>query len=174
MSTIVDSYFSQHRELANYLLQNNEISLKSDADRRFTKILILACASYFEDRVISAVSDYCSYLLDGNEKVMSLLKMKAFERQYHTLFDWKENNANKFFSYFGESIKQQHKDDIRNDENIKKYEKDFMFIGRTRNVLVHSNFAVASIEETHEEIYEIFKSALKFLIYIESMFETNG
>lgn len=95
--TIIDSYYTQHNELSEFLFQNNEISLKSDADKRFTKLLILACASYFEEKIISTISEYSDHVLASDEKVMCLLKVKAFERQYHTLFDWKENNANRFF-----------------------------------------------------------------------------
>lgn len=171
MESIIDSYFKQHKVLSDFLLENREISLKSDADRRFTKILVLACASYFEERIISILTSYSDTLLNGDEKISSLLKVKAFERQYHTLFDWKENNANRFFSHFGENIKIQHKTDVAKDSEIKNSERLFMTLGRMRNVLVHSNFAVAPIEETHEEVYEMFKSALGFVNYVESIFQ---
>ncbi len=172
MNTIIDSYFYQHKELSDYLLEHNELSLKSDADRRFAKVLILACASYFEERVIKAILNYSEFLLNGDEKITSLLKTKAFDRQYHSLFDWNENNANKFFSHFGEDIKKKHKLDVKEDECLKQCEQNFMTLGRMRNVLVHSNFAICHIDETQEEIYEIFKSALKFISYIESIFST--
>lgn len=45
-----------------------------------------------------------------------------------------------------------------------------MFLGRVRNILVHSNFASVAIDETHEEIYEKFKNAIKFIEYIENIF----
>ncbi|WP_432741442.1 hypothetical protein ABXJ76_14520 [Methylobacter sp. G7] len=45
MSTIIDSYVRQHKELVVFLGSHNEISLKSDADTGFTKVLILACAT---------------------------------------------------------------------------------------------------------------------------------
>lgn len=174
MENIIDSYFRQHKELSDYLMNNREISLKSDADRRFAKVLVLACASYFEERIISILSDYSDSLLNGDEKITNLLKMKAFERQYHTLFDWKENNANRFFSHFGEAIKKQHKDDVFKNEDIKNSEKMFMNIGRMRNVLVHSNFAVVPIEETHEEIYAMFNGATRFVSYVETIFKVGG
>ena len=174
MTNIIDSYFSQHKELSDFLMENQEISLKSDADRRFAKVLVLACASYFEERIISALSSYSNALLNGDEKISSLLKMKAFERQYHSLFDWKENNANRFFSHFGEGIKKQHKEDVSQDDEIKDSEKMFMNLGRMRNVLVHSNFAVAPIDETHEEIYAMFKGAMRFVDYVEEIFQIGG
>lgn len=170
MNTIIDSYFFQHKELSDYLLNNGELTLKIDADRRFAKILILASASYFEERIISAISTYSDTVLSNNEKIMALLKIKAFDRQYHTLFDWKENNANKFFSFFGDSVKKTHKDDIKRDDALKTYEQSFMTLGRMRNVLVHSNFAIFPIDETYEEIYELFHFALKFVSYIETIF----
>ncbi|PXF32878.1 hypothetical protein WH50_01615 [Pokkaliibacter plantistimulans] len=174
MDNIIDSYFNQHKLLSDFLMDNKEISLKSDADRRFAKVLVLAGASYFEDRIISVLSTYCDAVVQGNEKVYNLLKMKAFDRQYHTLFDWKENNANKFFSHFGERIKQKHKEDISKNNDIKESEKMFMTLGRMRNVLVHSNFAMASIDETHEDIYKIFRGSLGFVDYVEKTFNFDG
>lgn len=174
MANIIDSYFSQHKALSDYLMDNMEISLKSDADMRFAKVLVLACASYFEDRIIAVLSGYSNFLLNGDEKIACLLKMKAFERQYHTLFDWKEDNANRFFSHFGESIKNKHKFDISNDPALKYSEKKFMNLGRIRNVLVHSNFASATIDKTHEEIYAMFNESMKFVIYVEDIFQVDS
>ena len=65
MENIIDSYFNQHKVLSDFLLENKEISLKSDADRRFTKVLILACASYFEERIISAPTSPTGSLTGG-------------------------------------------------------------------------------------------------------------
>ncbi len=170
MPTIIDSYVRQHNELTIFLDTNKEISLKSDADRGFTKVLILACASYFEDRIIQIISEYSSVITNSNKLILSFIKNKGLERQYHTLFDWKENNANKFFSYFGDELKSKHKVDLKSSNDLMCYEQDFMFLGRVRNILVHSNFASAAVEETHEEIYEKFKNAIKFIEYIESIF----
>jgi hypothetical protein len=170
MPTIIDSYVHQHTELTKFLSISNEISLKSDADRGFTKVLILACASYFEDRILQIISDYSSSVTEGNELILSFIRTKGLERQYHTFFDWKENNANKFFAYFGEETKTKHKTDIKQSNELQHWEQDFMFLGRTRNILVHSNFASVSIEETYEEIYEKFKNAIKFIEYIENIF----
>lgn len=170
MSSIIDSYYSQHRTLSDFLHEKEEVSLKIDADKKFSKTLILASASYFEDRIISIVDGFCRHHSRANEMVMSLLKVKAFERQYHSFFDWKVNNANKFFSQFGEETKQRHLKNIKRDEALKKHEMDFMFIGSRRNVLVHTNFVVSPIEETYLEIYERYKSANEFVDYIEEMF----
>ncbi len=170
MSSIIDSYYSQHQELSRFLEKNNEISLKIDADKKFSKNLILASASYFEDRVVSIINEFCRHHARSNEMVMSLLKTKAFERQYHSFFDWKVNNTNKFFSHFGDDAKLRHAENIKRNEALKKQEKDFMFIGSKRNVLVHTNFLVSPLEETYFEIYEIYTSANRFVDYINKFF----
>lgn len=170
MPTIIDSNFRQHISLTKFLNDNNEVSLKLDADRMFTKVLVLSSASYFEDRITKMISDYCSDITDNNGLILSFIKVKALERQYHTLFDWKENNANKFFTHFGEELKTKHKTDIKTSQELKEYEQDFMFLGRTRNTLVHSNFASFFIDETHEEIYKKFKNSIKFIEYLETYF----
>ncbi|MDB6063514.1 MAG: hypothetical protein JWM78_3617 [Verrucomicrobiaceae bacterium] len=171
MSSIIDSYYLQHQELSGFLEEKSEISLKSDADKKFSKTLILASASYFEARVLSIVNEFCSHHARSNEMVMSLLKAKAFERQYHSFFDWKVNNVNKFFSQFGEGAKLRHMENIKDNESLKKQEKNFMFIGSKRNLLVHTNFVVSPLEETYLEIYERYKSANLFVDYIEKFFQ---
>jgi len=170
MPTIIDSGLREHKLLTEFLSENNEISFKSNADIVFTKVLILSCASYFEDRIITLISNYCCHITNDNKRISSFIKIKGLDRQYHTLFDWKENNANKFFTHFGDELKTTHKTDIKNSEDLKCFEQDFMFLGRSRNTLVHSNFASFSIEETYEEVYEKFKNALKFVEYLESIF----
>ncbi|MEY8213474.1 MAG: HEPN domain-containing protein [Colwellia sp.] len=168
MTAIIDSYVSQHGTLSKYLAEQGEISLKVDADRRFTKVLILACASYFEDEIIKRIESYVRYVTCDNETVVSLLKKKALSRQYHTLFDWDRKNANRFFSFFGDESKDRHSKDLKEVGDLTTQEANFMFLGSLRNTLVHTNFAIASIDETYEEIYQKYLSAHKFVDYIES------
>lgn len=167
MTTIIDSYVSQHEELTSFLSGAGEISLKADADKRFTKILILACASYFEDRVVTIVEDFSRSVSGGNEAIQTFVRKKGLDRQYHTLFDWSMRNANRFFSYFGERSKDKHKNDIKDIELLSTWEADYMYLGRTRNVLVHTNFAIANVDDTYVEVYERFKSAISFVNYVE-------
>ena len=164
---IIDSYVEQHEVLSSYLSDQGEISLKVDADRRFTKILILACASYFEDEVIKIIESYVKTKTGNNEAIVSLLKKKALSRQYHTLFDWDRKNANRLFSFFGEESKNIHLEDLKSEKDLQVYEEDFMFLGRLRNTLVHTNFAIVSIDETYEEVYAKYNNAVKFVLYIK-------
>jgi hypothetical protein len=163
---IIDSYVEQHDELSKYLSLQGEISLKVDADKRFTKVLVLACASYFEDEIIKTIESYVRTVTCDNETVVSLLKKKAIARQYHTLFDWDRKNANRFFSFFGDESKDKHAKEVKESEDLAKHEAEFMSLGSLRNILVHTNFAIASIEETYEEIYEKYLSAHNFIDYI--------
>lgn len=166
LTAIIDSYVIQHGTLSKYLSEQGEISLKIDADRRFTKVLVLACASYFEDEIVRKIESYVRDVTCNNETVVSLLKKKALSRQYHTLFDWDRKNANRFFSYFGDESKDKHSKDLKEVDGLNIQEANFMFLGGLRNTLVHTNFAIASIDETYEEIYQKYLSAHKFLDYI--------
>lgn len=170
MSTIIDSFYNEHQELSVFLAENKEYSLKSTSDSGFSKVLVLAAASYFETKIMDVLSNYSSHQLSGDEKLFKLLKSKAFDRQYHTLFDWKAKNANRFFANFGDAAKAEYSAAITEREELKEGARAFMTLGSMRNVLVHSNFASTPIEETYEEIYNMFKKALVFIRYIEQEF----
>ena len=173
MYTIIDSYYNQHKKLSDYLLDKNENSMKSEADSRFAKVLVLASASYFEKRILDCISEYCETVIEDDDKIMNLLKIKVFTRQYHTLFDWNGINANKFFSHFGDEIIEKHKYDVKKNSSLKNSEKDFISIGNQRNNLIHSNFVAETIDDTYNDVYRKFENALEFVKYIESIFKIN-
>ncbi len=43
----------------------------------------------------------------------------------------------------------------------------FLELGDLRNLLVHENFAAYLLEKTSEEIYKLYRQALRFVGYIE-------
>lgn len=105
----------------------------------------------------------------NNPMIISFVKNKALERQYHTYFDWKSaKSANKFFSLFGEEFKKQASGDVKDNSELEESIRAFLEIGNLRNELVHGNFAVFPIEKTVEEIYELYHSANQFIDYLSS------
>lgn len=108
MPTIIDSHYRDHKELVSYLSDQKEESFKADVSREYSKVLILASASYFEDKISNLILDFCSSQTGENELITEFVRRKGLARQYHTLFSWKENNANTFFSLFGDEFKESH------------------------------------------------------------------
>jgi hypothetical protein len=170
--TIVDRLHGDFHSLISYLDNAHEPSFRSTADESFRKSLLLAAASYFEDRVTACIVSFVHNHSQQNELLVSFVKEKALNRQYHTLFDWDRNNANKFFSLFGTSFKSFMQGELRKEPNLDKSVQAFLEIGRERNRLVHQNYASYSIEKTAEEIYELYKSALMFVELLSAHLST--
>lgn len=47
----------------------------------------------------------------------------------------------------------------------------FLELGGLRNSLAHLNFATFIVDETAKEVYEQFRLAIKFVGYVEDMFD---
>lgn len=167
-ATIIDSLYSEFLELRNFLEESNEISLLSTVDNTFKKTLAISAASYFEDELRKILLNYFNAKSDNNNLVRSFIKNKAIARQYHTFFDWKGKNANKFLSLFGEDFKESASKDIKTDESIEKAVRDFLDLGNTRNELAHLNFANIELNKTAGEVYDQFKRALIFIDYFKN------
>lgn len=144
-------------------IPKDQPSLQSSAGDLFRKALLLAAASHFEHELTTCVLEYVSELAQGSQKIVALVHAKAVDRQYHTWFDWKEANANKFFGLFGKDFKEAMKERIKNDIELQTSIQNFLEIGNNRNLMVHLDFATFPLEKTLEEIYVSYQKALKFV-----------
>jgi len=161
--TIVDSLYGDFQDLIINLDQTADLSLRNTAEDTFRKALLLASASYFEDKITSDLINYFNETSSHNQNATEFLKNKAISRQYHTFFDWGKHNANSFFSLFGESFKDFMKDEVRKSAELDESIKAFLELGDDRNRLVHGNYGNFSLEKTATEIYSSYKKALLFV-----------
>lgn len=161
----VNQLFDSFKENYELLINKNEISFATEYKGQFAKILLLACASYFETKIANVVLD----TLDTKNCSLthSFVSKKALSRQYHTLFDWKGKNANSFFGLFGEEFREFMKKKVIADEILNKSIKDFLELGHLRNQLAHDNYATFILSLTVEDINEKFISAQLFVSKIE-------
>ncbi|MCA9980168.1 MAG: hypothetical protein KDD89_05030 [Anaerolineales bacterium] len=157
----VDRLHKDHHEIVSYFDEKGEISFRSAADENFRKSLLLAAASYFEERVSEDLLQFFSET--SNQLAVEIIRSKAIKRQYHNLFDWDSNNANRFFSLFGASFKSFMVDEIKANDDLNNAIKAFITLGQDRNRLVHQNFGTFTLEKTADEIYELYKQALVFV-----------
>jgi hypothetical protein len=162
-ATIVDSLYGDFQDLINNLDKTADLSLRNTAEDTFRKALLLASASYFEDKIISDLINYFNETSGNNQIATEFLKNKAISRQYHTFFDWKEHNANSFFGLFGESFKIFMKNEVRKDVDLDESIKAFLEIGNDRNRLIHGNYGNFSLEKTANEIFISYKKAFLFV-----------
>src|SRR5688500_1184271 len=100
--TIVDKLYADFRELALFLETNSEPSFQSLVDEQFRKSLLLAAASYFEDRVTGSLLEFFEGASNNNKLIAEFIKNQGISRKYHTLFNWDAKNANQFFGLFGD------------------------------------------------------------------------
>lgn len=171
MTTVVHHFFRENLELKKVLESAKEVSLLQTVKSSLSKSLALAVGSYFENEVTLLIEQFANKKSHGCAELVSLVKIKALTRQYHTLFDWEKTNANKFFSLFGEDFKKRAEEDIKNSNELKDSIKSFLELGELRNKVVHQNYASFTTDKTSEEIFSSFEKALFFVEYIKKKFE---
>ena len=168
-STMIKGLYDEYSELINFCRDNNQVSFEMYINNTYKKALLLSAASYFETVITKAIHNYAVSASNNDPKLISLIDNKALNRQYHTLFNWKENNSNQFWGTFGESTKIKAKKEIK-DQGLTDAEIAFMEIGRERNNLVHRNYVEAVVNYTFEEIYNKYIDACKFVEFAINSF----
>lgn len=162
-TTIVDRLHGELSSLLAILDANQEISLRSSADDTWRKSILISAASHFEHRMTQCVLEFVNSETNGNDLILSLIKMKAVHRQYHTWFDWDSKNANSFFRLFGDAFKSHMIEIVKKDQELDSDISAFLEIGGDRNRLIHQDFGTFTMEKTADEIYEKYRMALRFV-----------
>ena len=159
----IDELWNDHNDLAGYLQSNNQLGLHSRVHDSFRKTLIIAAASYFEVQLTETIVGLYGSAGHGAGVLAEFVRRQAIERRFAQLFQWKERNANSFYSLFGRDFADHMKQKIRSDQCLDDSVKAFLEIGNLRNQLVHENYADFRLEKTVDEIYELYRTALYFL-----------
>ena len=174
--TYGDIVEKQYKE-QSYVLEAIDIkkntTIYTNYDSLSAKVLVLAAVSQFEVRITRAIQEYCSQYTDSDERITNLIRSKAIERQFHTYFDWKGRNANKFFGMFGSKFKEECERLIEENDNLKNGVKAFLSLGLDRNKLVHKDLLLESFDKTREEVMETYREARVFVNFVEERFSNN-
>jgi len=166
VATIIDKLYEDNTSVLSHLLGANEISMYSDLDGKLKKVLVMSAASYFETEIRSIIETFVSRASNANAAVIGLVRNKAIERQFHTYFNWKDRNANLFFSVFGDTFSRHCREQVKTDMEVAEAIAAFLELGETRNKLAHLNFGAFPVEKTSAEIYGLYQRALPFLTYV--------
>lgn len=170
MYTPINGFVEDYHELKGYLLGNGQISLENNIENHLRKVMLLSCASYYENQIQEIIKNFVQrYSTD--EKVSNFVLKKAISRQYHTYFVWDGNNVNSFLGLFGENFKKEVSTIISQDEVLKEQMKAFLQLGNERNKMVHENFLVYNLEKTFDEIIQLNEKAEKFVDFLRKEFE---
>src|SRR5262245_44428056 len=116
--SIIDKMYEENRTIIAYLDERKEPSLRSNVDAQFRKVLLLAIASYFEHEITQLLVRRVTRKTDNDSLLISFMKKKAIERQYHTYFNWDGKNANQFLGLFGEDFKERLSKEIRDSDTL--------------------------------------------------------
>ncbi len=165
--TKVEELYKDYKQLEAYLKEKNQPSLVSYVDDNFRKVILIASASYFEEEIKNLLIEFSKKTSDSNEKLIEFVKNTVLVRQYCNLFDWKVNNCNTFLKLFGNEFKEECNKEIEKDGTLKEAIGNFIEIGRTRNILVHQNFATILIEKNADEWYDSYKKAIDFIEFLK-------
>jgi hypothetical protein len=161
--TAVDRLFGEAVALVELLKSTPEVSLQLTAADHLRKALLLAAASHFERRISDVVLHFVRERANGSPLVENFVRNKAIARQYHTWFQWDGTNANQFFGLFGDSFKSMMTDRIKTSSELQLSIKAFLEVGGERNRLVHQDYATFAMEKTLDEVYQLYRTALKFV-----------
>ena len=169
----IERQYQDEQELHRYLMESNEISFASYIDDVYKKVLLISAASFFEVMISETVINFAKEAASIDSRIAVLVEKKAISRQYHTLFDWNKKNTNVFWSLFGEETKNRVRKMLDDSEELKQSEIDFLDLGKQRNLLVHENFSEYDINITVDEIYKKYKSACKFVAFLQEVFKPS-
>lgn len=166
MSMDIETFYSSHKAVVDFLIVNEQPSFASDTNNSFRRSLILAIASSFEHEITEIIAGIARVHANSNALVAGLIEQKVIPRQYHTYFDWEKKNANKFFAMFGSDYSEFAKSRVAADTNLDQAIKDFLALGDTRNRLVHLDYVNFDIEKSPDDIIIMYRSALNFITFI--------
>lgn len=169
-TTIVDRLYQEYQNIVTFLDSKGEPSLRNSAEETFRKAILLAAASFFEQEITGHIVSFCHEQSNKSHIVTEFVKKKALTRQYHTLFAWDGNNANHFFTLFGDQFKEMMIATLKADGVLERSVMDFLEIGRERNRLVHEDYGTFTLEKTADEIYKLYQSALTFVEVLPTKF----
>ncbi len=165
MSDNIKKSFDEINSLQNKLMSMNDLTTWTNFEPIFRKNLLLSCASYYESCVYNKIKQL--FTNSNHSKVhLTEFTMNSLNRRYHTLFDWNGNNTNSFLKLFGDEKKNKIRIKIESDMKIKSGEKHFIEIGNRRNILVHNNFSIATVDLSINDIYNHHKEIIRFLDFL--------
>jgi RiboL-PSP-HEPN len=173
--TIIDKLYKDNESILSYLIAAKEVSMYSDLDDKLKKVLVMSAASFFEKELKSIIEAFVSQTGNDNPALLSLVKNKAIERQFHTYFNWNGASANTFFSIFGEVFSTHCRAEVKRDETLANAVAAFMELGATRNQLAHMNFGAFPVQKTSSELYSLYKTAVRFIDFVrKKLLDENG
>lgn len=170
----VERLIQDHSDLMSFLQENRQPSFLVTIESSFPKVALLAAASDLESRVQEVIIEYYTRSTGARDFAVNFVKNKAVLRQFHTYFDWDTRSGSRFFGLFGERFKKEMKAAMGSDEALADSVANFCEIGSLRNQLVHQNYASFTMQNTAQEVHNMYHSALYFVEKLAAVLENGG
>lgn len=154
------------RDLSQFLRDQGQDSHALVVEREIPKFLVLSAASYFEGQILDCIESMVAAL--GDERVTTIVRLKAIKRQYHTFFSWDDRKIGPFKTLFGDAVADELNRRCREDV-FKASLDDFLRIGHERNKLVHGNFATQVLTGNVDEWIDRYRSAWGFVVGVREV-----
>lgn len=164
-----------HEELAaieKIIAASSDASASAAYGEHSAKALLLAGASYFERKVISAIEAYLGQST-STASMKHFTFHQAIDRKFFSLFDFSAGakSINGFIAKFGDEFSVWAKNDLQQQGVDRETQLAFLDFCRLRNSLVHNNYATFAINKTMREVKEAFDAASKVVIWIDGAFD---
>lgn len=168
MHDLLKRLVDESDELRGFLSAQSQLSLLRSAEDNSRKALILSAASLFEHRITSALLNYADSASKSDKCIMSLVRIRAIERQFSKFFAWEDRKLGPFATLLGADLGAKLKQTCSKTPNKEQMEA-FLEIGDLRNQLVHENYAVFPLDKTADEIRQLCESADRFVAQVEAL-----
>lgn len=162
--TVVDEFYNDYRQLVALLEGPDTASLRVSMSDKLSRALVLVIANFYEGEIKEILLNL--FRTGSTSPLIPPFLQSSMERKYHEYFDWKAQNANKFFAMFGDDFRRQAIEDVRNGRELEEGVQAFMEIGRMRNVLAHEQLLGVPLPKTADEYYTLHQKALVFIQYL--------
>jgi RiboL-PSP-HEPN len=162
--SVVDEFYNDYRQLVALLNGPETASLRVSMNDKLSRALVLVIANFYEGDIKEILLNL--FRTKSSSPLIHPFLESSMERRYHEFFDWKAQNANKFFAMFGDAFRRQAMEDVRNTRELEEGVRAFMEIGQMRNVLAHEQLLGVLLPKTADEYYALHQKALVFIQYL--------
>lgn len=162
--SVVDEFYNDYRQLVELLDGPDTASLRISINDKLSRALVLVIANFYEGEIKGILLNL--FQTRSTSPLIPPFLQSSMERRYHEYFDWKANNANKFFAMFGDDFRRRAFEDVRTTRALEEGMQAFMEIGQMRNVLAHEQLLGVPLPKTADEYYALHQKALVFIQYL--------
>lgn len=158
----LQTFFADREQVAAKLQEAGDLSLVNTFATDLPRVFIVAAASNFEVTITQQVIEFFRST-SSQPGAAEFIERKALMRTYHSLFEWKSNSVKSFFQFFGVECREHYVELTQTHEWLEPAAKDFLALGRARNLLVHGDFSTHSPAMTADEVKSRCASAQRFV-----------